>query len=135
MWRLLVVYHVRSVPELWLARSFPSLKALGPYVREVIDRVEFFASWLANGPPVVYWLSGFFFTQAFLTGAKQNYARRHKVPIDLIDFDFEVRDRKGAADKRPEDGVLVRGMFLDAAAWDYEQHCLCESDPKVRAVL
>ncbi|KAJ9518808.1 hypothetical protein QJQ45_026081, partial [Haematococcus lacustris] len=120
------------VPELWLARSFPSLKALGPYVREVIDRVEFFASWLANGPPVVYWLSGFFFTQAFLTGAKQNYARRHKVPIDLIDFDFEVRDRKGAADKRPEDGVLVRGMFLDAAAWDYEQHCLCESDPKVR---
>lgn len=52
-----------KVPAMWLKRSFPSLKPLGPYVKEVIERCEFFQEWLNQGPPTVYWLSGFFFTQ------------------------------------------------------------------------
>ncbi len=48
---------------MWLKRSFPSLKPLGPYVKEVIERCEFFREWLDQGAPTVFWLSGFFFTQ------------------------------------------------------------------------
>ena len=51
------------VPELWLSRSFPSLKPLGPYVKEVLERCEFFQGWLDSGLPVLFWISGFFFTQ------------------------------------------------------------------------
>jgi hypothetical protein len=78
--------------------------------------------------------------QAFLTGAKQNYARKLKLPIDTIDFDFEIMDAlpeaaAAGADAEtvaaPVDGVYCRGLFLEGARWDSNSHELAESQPKV----
>jgi dynein heavy chain len=76
MWVFVVL---PQVPALWLAHSFPSLKPLGSYVREVMERVAFFTDWLQHGPPSVFWLSGFFFTQ--VNGLASN--RRLNEPCGL----------------------------------------------------
>lgn len=85
-------------------------------------------SWSEGGIPKVFWISGFYFPQAFLTGALQNYARKHVIAIDSISYAFEVLP--GAPAARPEDGCCVRGLYLEGARWNPADVTLEESKPK-----
>ncbi|KPI89879.1 dynein heavy chain putative dynein heavy chain point mutation [Leptomonas seymouri] len=118
-----------KVPELWKKRSYPSLKPFGAYVNDLIARLHFLQTWYAEGPPAMFWLSGFFFTQSFLTGVMQNYARKNRIEIDKLVWDFTVET--GAAEsftEGPEDGCYVNGLYLEGAGWS--DGVLAESDPK-----
>ncbi len=121
---------VNRIPSLWASKSYPSMKPLGSYFTDLLARLSFFRKWIDEGQPIVYWVSGFYFTQSFLTGVLQNYARKHKIPIDLLAFDFIVQTRQ-LPSERPADGVYINGLFLEGARWNDEEYTISESLPKV----
>jgi dynein heavy chain len=125
--------YTSYTPALWMRVSYPSLKPLGSYVQDLLDRLAFLSKWVKEGQPAVAWVSGIYFTQSFFTGAKQNYARNHNIAIDEIVFDFfypfEHEDTK--VEEGPADGVYIRGLYMEGAKWDPETKMIAESDPKV----
>lgn len=120
------------VPPSWANKGFLSLKALASWMDDCLARISFLNQWISGGTPAVYWVSGFFFPQAFFTGTLQNYARQRTIAVDKLGFDFAFHDHLTAADvtERPEAGCLVYGMYLEGCKWDYGAHRLAESDPK-----
>eukprot|EP00743_Colponemidia_sp_Colp-15_P006229 GILK01006701.1.p1 GENE.GILK01006701.1~~GILK01006701.1.p1 ORF type:complete len:1608 (-),score=254.94 GILK01006701.1:104-4669(-) len=119
-----------QVPAVWMNASYPSLKPLGSYMNDLSDRCQFMTSWIHNGPPPVFWFSGLFFPQAFLTGTLQNFARREHIPIDMLGFDFEVLKYSEKPSAAPAVGCYIRGLHLEGGKWSDASGQLEELDPK-----
>jgi dynein heavy chain len=123
---------VNRIPNLWKKRSYPSLRPLSGYIADQQMRLDFFKGWLTEKPPSSFWISGFFFTQAFLTGASQNYARKYTIPIDDVEFDYTMMDEEPPEIKQgPKDGVFTYGLLLEGCRWDKGTKELEESYSKI----
>lgn len=102
------------------------------WIIDLSDRIKFLQDWIDKGTPHVFWFSGFFFPQAFITGTLQNFARKKVEAIDKISFDFNVKDTMSYTDikEKPEDGCYIYGLYLEGARWDSKKHLLGWPKPK-----
>jgi len=118
-------------PAYWKKVSYPSLKPMSSYVADLVQRMNFFTKWVEDNQPDTFWLSGFFFTQSFLTGQLQNYARKEKLAIDTLIWTFQILKKEIEHHPKPEFGCIVYGLFMDGARWDNDDQVIRDSFPKV----
>ena len=114
-----------QVPETWTKIAYPSLKPLSSWFEDLVKRTEFMRLWLTQGKPASFWLPSFFYPQSFLTSILQTFARKHQLPIDKLNFAYEVLDIPvEALIKPPENGAYIYGLFIQGARWDEEAKAL-----------
>ena len=114
--------------------SFATLKSLGSWVKDLIERVAFFRKWLLGGQPPAFALPVFFFPQGFMTGTLQTFARKYSVAIDTLSYKFDAksvsRTDPMTLTEGPEDGIYCYGLFLEGARWNDAEQQLEVSKPK-----
>ncbi|KAM5298313.1 dynein axonemal heavy chain 8 [Ctenodactylus gundi] len=125
------MYDAR-IPQIWKKVSWDS-STLGFWFTELLERNSQFSTWIFEGRPNVFWMTGFFNPQGFLTAMRQEVTRAHKGwALDTVTIHNEVlRQTKEEISSPPAEGVYIYGLYLDGAAWDRRNGKLTESTPKV----
>uniref|UniRef100_A0A2K5CY33 Dynein axonemal heavy chain 8 n=1 Tax=Aotus nancymaae TaxID=37293 RepID=A0A2K5CY33_AOTNA len=125
------MYDAR-IPQLWKRVSWDS-STLGFWFTELLERNAQFSAWIFEGRPNVFWMTGFFNPQGFLTAMRQEVTRAHKGwALDTVTIHNEVlRQTKEEITSPPGEGVYIYGLYMDGAAWDRRNAKLTESTPKV----
>ena len=120
-----------QIPAMWEGKAYPSLMPLVLWVEDLIKRCQFIQDWVDQGMLKTYWISGFFFPQAFLTAGRQNYARKHQIGIDTVENEYRNQTIDHAeVTEAKEDGAIIWGIFVEGARWDIKSNSLVESVPK-----
>ncbi|XP_061094941.1 dynein axonemal heavy chain 5 [Conger conger] len=130
------MYDAR-IPKLWHKISWDSA-TLGFWFTELLERNQQFHTWLFNGRPNQFWLTGFFNPQGFLTAMRQettrmNLSKGWALDTVILHNDVTRMMREDVIGPPPADigGVYIYGLFLDGAGWDRRNAKLTESSPKV----
>jgi len=121
------------VPRSWKRDSFPSVKTLAAWVRDLRKRVDQIRGWVDAGrPPVTFWLAGFIYPTCLLTALKQQTARSRNVSIDQVQFEYVIMGREKIM-QRPKEGAYIHGMLLEGANWSFDSNHL--SEPNTMSLL
>lgn len=129
------IYDAR-VPKVWQRGSWSS-STLGFWFTELIERNIQFTDWCFKGRPMVFWMTGFFNPQGFLTAMRQETARaQNGWPLDKVILQNEVmKFMREDCKEVPKSGVFVYGLYLDGAGWNRKEMKLQESTNKILYTL
>jgi dynein heavy chain, axonemal len=149
-------FLIQKVPVDWEIHSFPTVKPLAAWIKDLIKRVKFFSLWSKciidyveetskdeTLNPYSIWLSAFIFPQGLLAAISQNYARKLKVSIDSLEFEYEIlnniydtedfdlnilfTDKSRYVLDSKSEGVIICGLFMDGAEWSRENNQIYDS--------
>ncbi|KAK9808985.1 hypothetical protein WJX72_007373 [[Myrmecia] bisecta] len=132
MERLMTALADDAVPGSWALLAYPSLRPLGSWLLNLLQRVAQLTDWTADmGVPKSVWLSGLFNPQSFLTAVMQTTARRNDWPLDKTVVLTEVTKKQpDQIDGPSRDGAFIHGLTLEGARWDEKVGVLEDSRPK-----
>nr|XP_018669928.1 dynein heavy chain 5, axonemal-like isoform X1 [Ciona intestinalis]XP_026692815.1 dynein heavy chain 5, axonemal-like isoform X1 [Ciona intestinalis] len=121
-----------QVPAAWTKISWDSA-TIGFWFTGLLDRNAQFHTWLFDGKPNQFWMTGFFNPQGFLTAMRQEITRHHQGwALDGVVLHNEITKMlKEDVTCPPNEGVYVYGLFLDGAGWDKRNTRLIEPANKV----
>ena len=124
-----------QVPTRWTDKGngYPTLQPLASWIEDFFGRLDFVKSWLIDGPPKTFWLSGFFFPQGFMTAVKQSYSRKYHIAVDTLLVGCELTKVLNHEDMphKPEDGAYIYGMYMQGARFDTGTMFMHPSLPKI----
>ena len=132
MEKLMLALANDGVPASWANVAYPSLRPLGSWLVNLLQRVSQLVEWTADlGVPKSVWLSGLFNPQSFLTAVMQTTARRNDWPLDKTVVLTEVTKKQpDQIDAPSRDGAFIHGLTLEGARWDEKAGTLDDSRPK-----
>merc|ERR1711998_184773 len=99
---------LNRVPAGWAKWAYASLKPLGDWFINMVQRVDQLVDWTENmRTPKTLWLSGLFNPMAFVTAVMQVTSRKETIPLDNITTKTDVTQVTDPAEieGQPEDGA------------------------------
>ena len=132
--------YAAQVPNVWMFTitgmlfSF-MLPNISLWFNALQARWDQWNSWLQNGRPRSFWMTGFYNPQGFLTAMKQEVTRAHRQQswaLDDVTYQTNVTKYRSfdAVNSRPEEGVYCHGLSIDGASWSLRDGCVVEPEPK-----
>jgi len=123
------------VPATWAKLAYPSERALGSWVDNLIARADQLNNWVSDPIRVPPWvnLSYLFNPQSFLTAIMQETAQEQKLELDKLVIATEVtrKTTDQISESRPKDGsAYVTGLYLEGARWNWTSGQLEECNPR-----
>lgn len=110
------------VPSSWSKLAYPSLRALAPWLSNLLDRAQQLQTWTEEPTaiPNVTNLSYFFNPQSFLTAIMQRTAQLQKLELDKLCVLTEITRRNAEqTETKAREGAYVTGLYVEGARWNW----------------